>query len=61
MASHEPPKLKAFTKTKVSLALEATPLPIDQHTDLTAFVPNPFRVSGDTVTDEVNGTAPTMF
>jgi ribA/ribD-fused uncharacterized protein len=60
MASHEPPKFKPFTKTKVALALEATPLPIDQNTDLTAFVPQPFRapVTDDSVSSMA---VPTMF
>ena len=43
MASYEPPKFKPFTRTKVVLALEPTPLPIDQKTDITAIVPTAFR------------------
>ena len=43
MASYGVPKFKAFTKTKVVLSLEKTPLPIEQNTDLTALVPTQFR------------------
>jgi hypothetical protein len=37
-----PPKFKPFTKTRVVLSLEPTPMPIDQKGDLTAHVPKPF-------------------
>ena len=43
MASVGAPTFKAFTKMKVVLALEKTPLPIEQNTDLTALVKTPFR------------------
>ena len=42
MATVGPPKFKAFSKTKVVLAIEPTPQPID---DLTSVVPTPFRDS----------------
>jgi ribA/ribD-fused uncharacterized protein len=69
MASREPPKFKPFTRTKVYLALEATPLPIDQHTDLTAFAGKPFRGADGKVTGASEATgeateateAPRMF
>ena len=38
-----PPKFTPFKKLKVALALEPTPMPIDEKTDLTAFSPTPFR------------------
>ena len=38
-----PPKFAAFKKLKVVLALESTPMPIDEKTDLTSFSPTPFR------------------
>jgi ribA/ribD-fused uncharacterized protein len=43
MASHGLPKFKAFTRTKVVLALEKTPLPVEQKNDLTALVKTEFR------------------
>ena len=41
-----PPKFAPFKKLKVALALEPTPMPIDEKTDLTAFSPTPFRTGG---------------
>jgi len=41
-----PPKFIPFKKLKVALALEATPMPIDEKTDLTALSPTPFRTAG---------------
>ena len=41
-----PPKFAPFKKTRVVLALEDTPMPIDQKTDLTAHVEKPFRAEG---------------
>ena len=56
MASTGAPKFKAFTKMKVVLALEQTPLPIEQKTDLTALVPTRFR-DGAGGTSEQGGVA----
>ena len=58
MASHGPPELTPFTKTRVYLRLEPSPLRIDQATDITAHVPTPFRTVAATGA-EVAG--PTMF
>ena len=43
MASVIPPKFKAFTKTKVVLAIEPTPYGLGQSTDLTDLVKSQFR------------------
>ena len=68
MASYGPPKLPPFRgkeATKVILALQPTPLKIDQATDITAIVNRPFRPVAGTGADseetlgEVAG--PTMF
>ena len=61
MAAREPPKFTPFTKMKVVLALEATPVPIDQHTDLTAFAGQPFRAAGVTESAAEDDQAPRMF
>ena len=64
MATREPPKFAPFTKMKVVLALEATPAPIDQHTDLTAFAGQPFRAAGEVTERDAADTddqAPRMF
>ena len=39
------PKFKPFTKTKVALSLEATPLPLELKTDIATFHPRGFRNS----------------
>ena len=65
MASYAPPKFKAFTKTKVVLSLESTPLPVEQNTDLTAHVKTPFRAATGSEADFTEGASgpegPEMF
>jgi ribA/ribD-fused uncharacterized protein len=64
MASYGVPKFKAFTKTKVVLSLEKTPLPIEQNTDLTALVPTQFRdgtKGAEAAVEEEVAAGPEMF
>ena len=49
------PKFKAFTKTKVSLALEATPQPLEIKTDIATFHPRKFRDAEGASADEGRG------
>lgn len=60
-----PPKFAPFKKTRVVLALESEPMPIDQKTDLTAHATKPFRAAegGGAETDEQADAAvePLMF
>jgi len=49
------PKFKPFTKTKVSLALEATPLPLEVKTDIATFHPRKFRDAEGAEADEGRG------
>ena len=49
------PKFKPFTKTKVSLALEATPQPLEIKTDIATFHPRKFRDAEGASADEGRG------
>jgi ribA/ribD-fused uncharacterized protein len=49
------PKFKPFTKTKVTLALEATPLPLEVKTDIATFHPRKFRDAEGATADEGRG------
>ena len=68
MATYAPPKFKPFTKTKVVLSLEQTPMLADQQTDITAIVKTGFRdATGQGPDSDVKGPeadiveAPKMF
>ena len=68
MATYAPPKFKPFTKTKVVLSLEQTPMLADQRSDITAIVKTGFRdATGQGPDSDVKGPeadileAPKMF
>jgi len=64
MASFGPPVLKPFTKTRVVLALELTPVPASEREDLTAIKKTAFRdSSGKEAAGEATGEGaePQMF
>jgi hypothetical protein len=56
MATYAPPKFKPFTKTKVVLSLEPTPMLADQQSDITAVVKTDFRgPTGQGPTSDIKG------